>query len=96
VLQVIRIDRLRVEGFLSASEHAPEEIAGRPVIVDVPLTDGRSARFSGQVVFISPIVQAGNKYRVRAEVANRSEHGHPILRPGMSATMNIQLRSQTR
>ncbi len=96
VLQVIRIDRLRVEGFLSASEHAPEDVAGRPVSVDVPLAGNRTARFAGQVVYISPIVQAGGKYRVRAEVANKSEHGHPILRPGMAATMTIQFKSQTR
>jgi macrolide-specific efflux system membrane fusion protein len=96
VLQVIRIDRLRVEGFLSAGEHAPEDVAGRPVAVDVPLAGNRTARFAGQVVYISPIVQAGGKYRVRAEVANRTENGHPLLRPGMSATMAIQLRSQTR
>ena len=96
VLQVIRVDRLRVEGFLSASERAPEDVAGQPVIVEVPLADNRTARFAGQVVFISPIVQAGNKYRVRAEVINRSEHGHPILRPGMGATMTIKLNSHTR
>ena len=96
VLQVIRIDRLRVEGFLNASECSPEDVAGRPVTVDVPLAGGRSTRFPGQVVFISPIVQAGNKYRVRAEVANRSENGHPILRPGMSATMNVMLKTQER
>jgi macrolide-specific efflux system membrane fusion protein len=96
VLQVIRIDRLRVEGFLSATDFAPDDVAGRPVTVEVPLTGGRMARFTGQVVFISPLVQAGNKYRVRAEVANRSENGHPILRPGMTATMNVQLRTQTR
>jgi len=71
-------------------------VAGRPVTVEVPLAGGRSTRFQGQVVFISPIVQAGNKYRVRAEVANRSENGHPILRPGMSATMNVNLKSQVR
>jgi multidrug efflux pump subunit AcrA (membrane-fusion protein) len=92
VLQVVRIDRLRVEGFLSAGEYAPESVAGRPVTVEVSLAGGRIARFTGQVVFVSPIVQAGNKYRVRAEVANRSESGHPILRPGMTATMNVQLR----
>jgi multidrug efflux pump subunit AcrA (membrane-fusion protein) len=96
VLQVIRIDRLRVEGFLSSGEHAPEDVAGRQVTVDVPMAGNRTARFAGQVVYISPIVQAGGKYRVRAEVANRTENGHPILRPGMSATMTIQLQPQTR
>jgi macrolide-specific efflux system membrane fusion protein len=96
VLQVVRIDRLRVEGFLSASEFSPSEIAGRPVTVEVTLAGNRTARFGGQVTFISPLVQAGNKYRVRAEVDNRSENGHPILRPGMSATMSVSLTSQSR
>ena len=91
VVQVVRVDRLRVEGFLSAAEFGPEEIAGRPVVVEVQLAGGRAARFSGAVVFISPLVQAGNKYRVRAEVENRTENGHPLLRPGMAATMTIPL-----
>jgi macrolide-specific efflux system membrane fusion protein len=91
VLQVIRIDRLRVEGFLSSTETGPEEVAGRPVAVEVQLAGGRAAHFTGKVVFISPLVQAGDKYRVRAEVENRTENGSPLLRPGMTATMNISL-----
>ena len=91
VVQVVRIDRLRVEGLINAAEHSPEEIAGRPVTVEVPLTGGRIGRFAGKVVFISPLVSAGNCYRVRAEVENRIESGQPLLRAGMTATMNIQL-----
>jgi multidrug efflux pump subunit AcrA (membrane-fusion protein) len=91
VLQVVRIDRLRVEGFIIATEYRPDELANRPVIVDVQLAGERRERFAGQVVFISPLVQAGNKYRVRAEVENRTENGHPLLRPGMTAAMTIQL-----
>jgi multidrug efflux pump subunit AcrA (membrane-fusion protein) len=93
VLQVIRIDRLRVEGFLNATEIGPEEVAGRTVAVDVQLAGGRTARFAGKVAFTSPLVQAGNKFRVRAEVDNRSENGSPLLRPGMTATMTIALGS---
>jgi multidrug efflux pump subunit AcrA (membrane-fusion protein) len=96
LMQVIRIDRLRVEGFLSADDFGPEEIAGRPVTVDVAQAGGRTVQFTGQVVYLSPLVQAGNKYRVRAEVENRSERGHPLLRPGMTATMHIHLQSKTR
>jgi multidrug efflux pump subunit AcrA (membrane-fusion protein) len=91
VLQVIRVDRLRVEGFLNATEVGPEEVAGRPVTVEVQIAGGRTARFSGKVVFISPLVQAGDKYRVRAEVENRTENNTPVLRPGMTATMTIAL-----
>jgi len=95
VVQVVRIDRLRVEGFLNASEIGPDEVAGRPVTVDVQLASGRTARFGGNVVYVSPLVQAGNKQRVRAEVENRTESGHPLLRPGMTATMTISLGSTT-
>jgi macrolide-specific efflux system membrane fusion protein len=92
VLQVVRIDRLRVEGFLNATDISPAEIAGRPVAAEVQLSQGRTARFTGQVVFVSPLVQAGNKYRVRAEVENRTENGQPVLRPGMTAAMTIQMQ----
>jgi multidrug efflux pump subunit AcrA (membrane-fusion protein) len=91
VLQVVRIDRLRAEGFLSATEVSPDEVVGRAVQVEVQLAGGRSAAFAGKVVFISPLVQAGDKYRVRAEVDNRTENGTPLLRPGMTATMKIAL-----
>lgn len=91
VLQVVRIDRLRVEGFLNATEVGPEEVIGRPVSVEVQLVGGRTAKFIGDVVFVSPLVQAGDKYRVRAEVENRTENNSPLLRPGMTATMNIGL-----
>lgn len=92
VVQVVRIDRLRVEGFVSATDVNPLDIAGRPVAVEVELAQRGVARFAGKVVFISPQVQAGNKYRVRAEVANRIENGQPLLRPGMTANMTIQLQ----
>jgi multidrug efflux pump subunit AcrA (membrane-fusion protein) len=91
VLQVVRIDRLRVEGFLSATEIGPEEVAGRSVVVEVQMVGGKTAKFNGDVVYISPMVQAGDKYRVRAEVENRTENGSPLLRPGMTATMTIGL-----
>jgi macrolide-specific efflux system membrane fusion protein len=90
VAQVVRIDKLRVEGFVSATDVSPIDLAGRPVTVEVQLAQRGTARFTGQVVFISPLVQAGNKYRVRAEVANRIENGQPVLRPGMTAAMTIQ------
>ena len=66
-------------------------MAGRPVAVDVQMVGGKTVRFTGDVVFISPLVQAGDKYRVRAEVENRTDGGSPLLRPGMTATMAIGL-----
>ena len=89
VVQVVRMDRLRVEGFVLSSEVNVGEIAGGNVVVDVQLARGRQERFAGKVVFISPIVTSGGKYRVRAEVENRREQNQWLLRPGMSALMTI-------
>lgn len=89
VVQVVRMDRLRVEGFVLSSEVNVGEIAGGNVVVDVQLARGRKERFAGKVVFISPIVTSGGKYRVRAEVENRREQSQWLLRPGMNAMMTI-------
>jgi multidrug efflux pump subunit AcrA (membrane-fusion protein) len=92
VCHVVRMDRLRVEGFLSAADYDPGEIDGRPVTIEVDLARGRKAQFRGHVVFVSPLLQAGNKYRVRAEVENRQEAGQWLLRSGGTANMAIHLK----
>jgi multidrug resistance efflux pump len=88
---VLRMDRLRIEGFLNQSQYAPAEIDSRPVTVEVELSRGRRELFTGQIVFVSPLVQAGGEYRVWAEVANRQEGRHWLLRPGQLAEMTIHL-----
>ncbi len=92
VVRVVRMDRLRVEGFVSAAEFNPGEVDRQSVTVEVELARGRKVTFNGQVVFVSPQIQAGNKYRVRAEVDNRVEQNQWLLRPGTSAEMTIHLR----
>lgn len=91
VVRLIRLDRLRVEGFVDASLFDPAQIVDRQVDVQVELARGRTAPFSGRVVMVNPIIQTGNKYRVRAEVENRAEGEQWLLRPGMAATLTIHL-----
>ncbi|HUE71146.1 MAG TPA: HlyD family efflux transporter periplasmic adaptor subunit [Pirellulaceae bacterium] len=89
VIQVVRMDRLRVEGFVATSELNVAEIAGKDVTVEVELARGQRQRFAGRVTYISPVVTAGGKYRVRAEVENRLAGDEWLLRPGTSAVMTI-------
>lgn len=91
VVRVARMDRLRVEGFLSAADYNASEITGRPVTVQFELARGRIQTLPGRVAFVSPLVQAGNRYRVRAEVENRQESGEWLLRPGMAAEITIDV-----
>lgn len=84
------LDRLRVEGFLDADAVAPEEIAGRRVLVTVQLERGREAVFAGQVTFVDPVVQQpGGSYKFWAEVANRRSGNSWLLRPGHHGTLEI-------
>jgi multidrug efflux pump subunit AcrA (membrane-fusion protein) len=89
VIQVVRMDRLRVEGFVAATELNVAEIAGKEVIVEVELARGQRQRFAGRITFISQLVTAGGKYRVRAEVENRLAGDEWLLRPGAAAAMTI-------
>ena len=91
VLRIVRLDELRVDGFLSADDYDSAELVDRDVTVEVELARGRRERFMGRVVFVNPLVQAGNKYRIRATVKNRQENGHWLLHPGTTATMILDL-----
>jgi multidrug efflux pump subunit AcrA (membrane-fusion protein) len=92
VLQVVQMDRLYVDGFVSGAEYDVVDIANRPVTIEVSLARGRKEQFKGQVVNVNPIVRAGNQYRVRAEVENRTEKEQWLLHPGATATMVIHLQ----
>ena len=92
VFRVVRMDRLRIEGFVNQSQCAPAEIDGQTVSGEVVLSRGRREPFTGRIVFVSPLVQAGGEYRVWAEVLNRQQDRHWLLRPGQLAEMTIQLR----
>lgn len=91
VLRMVRLDHLRVDGFISGTAYDSAEIADRDVTVIVDLARQRRAEFHGRVVFVSPLIQHGNKFRVRALVVNQKSNGHWLLRPGMEASMNIHL-----
>ncbi len=95
ILRMIRLDRLRVEGFLNVRDFNPEDCSDRPVTVAIERAHGQIVQLSGRVVFVSPLVQAGDKYRVRAEVENKVHRNHWILMPGMTATMTIHVDPET-
>jgi len=89
IAHVVRLDTLRVEGFVAAASHDPIEIVNQPVVATVNLAHGRQAEFVGRIVFVRPVVQGGGQFLVCAEVANRAVNGHWLLRPGMLTDMTI-------
>lgn len=89
ILRVVRMNRLRVEGFLSVQTTDPQEVADHRVTVEVLLKDGRVEQFNGRIAFVNPLVHAGGQYRVWAIVENRREAGQFLLRPGHEVQMIV-------
>jgi multidrug efflux pump subunit AcrA (membrane-fusion protein) len=94
VMHIVRMDRLRVEGYLKSSQFAAQDIRHRKVIVSISLAHHpEPVQFAGEVVFVSPIVEANGEYHVRAEVDNRpaveGANEFWLLHPGDTASMTI-------
>ena len=92
VMRLVRIDVLRVRGELDASKYTPADIEDRPVQVTFTLPGGHKETLSGKVVFVKPVISAGDTFLVRAEVQNRNQNGRWLLNPGRTADMTIQLK----
>ena len=94
ILRLVRLDTLKVEGLVNASQYSPAELDGCEVTVDVPVSRGRVVQATGRVVFVDPILMRGvdgHVQKVRAEIANRQENGHWLLEPKREAAMTIHL-----
>jgi multidrug efflux pump subunit AcrA (membrane-fusion protein) len=94
VLRVVRMNRLRVEGFVDSAKLGDEELVDRPVKVLVHRQRGTTEEFTGKITFVNPLIEASGNYRVWAEVENRQQDGRWLLRPGMEARMTIELKSR--
>lgn len=85
VFRVIRLDRLRVKGFVKAAD-LQGDLKGRGVTVAVTLIGGKTAEFKGKVTHVSSVIDPNTgEIAVWAEVENAQNR----LRPGMSGSMQI-------
>lgn len=83
VIRLVRLDRLRVEGFLNAGA-VGGRLAGSRVRLIVDLPGKPNSTFDGAITFISPEINPVNgQIRVWAEVENKGLQ----LRPGQRGTL---------
>ncbi|WP_417748462.1 HlyD family secretion protein [Rosistilla oblonga] len=87
IVRVLRLDRLRVEGFLP-TQLLRSDLVGSPAEIHVVGFAKQSLVFQGEVSFVSPEVDAVNN-----EVAIWAEFDNPELLawPGMQGTLTIHL-----
>jgi len=94
VMHIMRVNELKIDGFVKLSQYMPGDVYGKPVTVRVELANRRVETFKGKVVFVNPMVRAGNEYQVRAQVENRRDAKSNLwlLGPGMAASMTIHVK----
>jgi macrolide-specific efflux system membrane fusion protein len=83
VVRILRIDRLRAEGFLPAQDAGPG-LQGKAVQLQIDLPGAPGTAFPAKIVFLDPEIDPVNaQIRIWAEVENTGLQ----LRPGMRASM---------
>jgi RND family efflux transporter MFP subunit len=86
VVRIVRLDRLKAEGFLPA-KHASLDLVGSKVRLKIVGADSKPMEFAGHIVFVNPEIDPLNsQVRVWAEVENPDLK----LRPGMQAALVIE------
>ena len=89
VMRVLRIDRLRAEGFLDADQLQSVEV-GQTIKLKLNSPGEEQQEFAGVLKFVSPEINpVDGRTRVWAEVENRDL----LLRPGMRASMTVDVLS---
>lgn len=93
VFHLVRMDRLRIEGMVSAETYTPAQLDKAQVVFTVKLPQLGQRQFQGQVVYVSPVVEVTGEFTVWAEIVNiRDEKtGHWLLRPGLTGELRIRL-----
>jgi multidrug efflux pump subunit AcrA (membrane-fusion protein) len=85
VLRVLRLDRLRAEGFLRAQDVTPD-LLGRSVKLAIDVTGEAAQVVEGKISFVDPEIDPVNsQVRVWVDVPNSDLK----LRPGMRAKMTL-------
>jgi len=91
ILRIVRIDRLRAEGFADA-RLVNRSLAGHSVVLTLQESGQQPQTFSGKLIFVSPEVNRFNgQVRIWATIDNPRHQ----LRPGRSASMTVSTNPPT-
>lgn len=93
VFRVVRLDELRVEGFVNSREHRQESVRERPVDVIVKIPGLKDpVLLKGKIDFASAVIEASNEFRVNCRIQNRKDkNGNWLVKPGARADIIIDL-----
>jgi len=92
VVRLVRMDRLRAEALVDSDEFAPADLLGKTMNLNVRIKKNVVRQVRAKVTFASPEVSSGGRFVIYAEFDNPKENGEWVVRPGLSATAEIEIQ----
>lgn len=89
VLKIVNMEVLKIEGYVNIKHFRQDELQSRTVIAEVDMGSKVPLNVPAKIAFVSPVVEPGGEYRIKAEIQNRKnpQTGEWILKPGLSAEL---------
>lgn len=93
IATVARIDRLHVHALVDSEQISPAGCRGLPVSVRwIDRASGEEKSLRGKVLSVDPQVLPGGRFRLHAEIINRTAPNDPsqwLLKPGAEVSMKV-------
>jgi multidrug resistance efflux pump len=101
IMEIVRMNKVEVDGMVLAEETSPAEIFGKPVTIYVelpgPANKNKPHVVKGHITFASQVVNgtgSNRNFRVSTEIENEQVDGFWVIQPGSQARMVIDLDGQ--
>ncbi|MEO1524189.1 MAG: HlyD family efflux transporter periplasmic adaptor subunit [Planctomycetota bacterium] len=93
IVELVQMDRLRVQGFIDALNYGRQVYKGAPVVIEVTVgqdASGAKTRvFQGVIEYVSTELDLKKRHRVWVSIPNEQVGDDWLIKPGMRATMRI-------
>lgn len=93
IVELVQMDRVRVEGFIDALNYAGQVRKGAPVAVTVIVggtpTNPITRRYEGRIGYVSTELDLNKRHRIWVEVPNERIGDDWLIKPGMAASLRI-------
>lgn len=83
IVQLVQMDRLRVQAFVSAIDPEHMVMPGMPVVLEFDLGGETRERINGAIGFVGNDVDASNRRRVWVEFENKRVGNDWLIKPGI-------------
>jgi biotin carboxyl carrier protein len=91
VLKIVNLEILKIEGYVNIDHFRQDQLRNQVVTALVDLGNKQQVEVQARITFVSPVVEPGGEYRIKAEIQNRkNQAGEWELKPGLNAELILK------